>query len=175
MRATFTSIEDLLKLPADQFGSPEEWLPFKGKGQTVNEIFDDSDLIAEDTDDNEDSELIIFELGHVPSLREYLDQDVDRKPELVRQYITDLLDGTDLGDGWYEIAITNRAKYGIPGRLLSTCSASLAKLTKEARAVAVQGRCQDLDFPASHLFSLAYILDSMNILNEFPMIKRFRT
>ena len=176
LRASFSSIESLLALPKDKFGSPEEWLPYKGRGQVLDQVFDEmDDLTAVDDDDNEDAEVVVLEVGHLPSLREYQGFDVDRKPELLRQWITGLQDGNALGDGWFEVAVTNRPKYGIPGRLLPTSPASLAKITKEARAVSVQGRCKDLDFPASHLFSLASILESLHILHEFPMVQRFRT
>ena len=77
------------------------------------------------------------------------------------------------GGGWRAVRIPHYTKHDIPGRLLPRARASLAQLTREARAVAVAGRCTDLDFPVSHVASLAMSLESLGVLEKYPMVKRY--
>jgi hypothetical protein len=93
--------------------------------------------------DNQDSDvanLVVNEIGHLPSLREHASFDIDREPEILQQWILDLADGSPLGEGWYEVEINHYQAHAIPGRFLPRPRASLAKLTKEARGVSVGGR-----------------------------------
>ena len=181
LRATFSSIDVLLQLPSDTFGSPMDWRSYKGLGKADDGQCDlDLDILTndipaddEDEDEEHDHSVTIAEIGPVPSLIEYQAMDIDRRPGILQQWITDLRDGNSLGDGWYEAEIENKMRHDIPGRLLPTSPASLAQLTREARTVPVAGRCIDLDFPASHLFSLSAILKENDCLDGFPMIRRF--
>ena len=147
LRATFSSIDVMLQLPSDIFGSPMDWCSYKGLGRAEDDQCDldlaisTNDIHAEDEDEDEedDHSVTIWEIGHVPSLIEYQAMDIDRRPDILQQWITDLRDGNSLGDGWYEAEVENKMRHGIPGRLLPTSSASLAQLTREARTVSVAG------------------------------------
>ena len=169
LRAPFSSIGSLLKLPAEKYGEPRERLPFKGRGRAAEEqcedfAVDDASVQLDDHFNDED-EVVIEEVGHVPSLQEYYDLDIDRRPGALSlsRFISDLKDGKDLGGGWFQLDVSYYTKHGIPGRLIAYGASSLSQLTREAISVAINGRCVDLDFPISHLASLVAILESLGV------------
>jgi hypothetical protein len=49
----------------------------------------------------------------------------------------------------------------------------LAKITKEARTVAVEGRCRDFDKPISHIKILVRLLRSNGLLDKFNVLPRY--
>ena len=128
------------------------------------------DCYAHQQSDDEDEDMIIDEVGHLLSLREYQALDIDRDPLTLEAWIHDLADGTDLGDGWREVSVPHFQPRGLPGRYIPRARASLAKLTKEARAVSVGGRLVESDLPLSHWKSLARLLHENNAAHDYPMI-----
>ena len=178
VRAPFSDIDSLLALPAEKFGTVASWKPYRRAsvfGQPLHELDLEDEFRVTDDDDDDDTDILVDEIGHLPSLIEYEAKCVDRRPDVLRQWIIDLRDGVDLGGGWRLVTVPYKASHGLPGRLVPRAYAALALLTREARSVSVGfgGRCVDLDFPASHLHSLVRILQAMGILEEFPLIHMY--
>jgi len=177
--APFTSIEPYLRLPAEQFGCPNEWIPFVGMSRFSRwSDHDAEDTVFDapqrpDSDDEDVETLEIKEIGHLPSLREYQNFDIDRRPETLTRWIEVLADGTSLGEGWYEVSVPHLQSHGLPGRFLPRPRASLAQLTKEGRTVSVEGRLQEHDFPISHWKSFARLLEENNILGKYKQITKY--
>ena len=118
-------------------------------------------------------ELLVLEIGHPPSLRHYLAVGLDRRPDTLQVWVDQLAEGKDLGDGWREIPAPHFRAYGIPGRYIASLPASLAKITREARAVSVGTRCVELDLPLSHGKSLFALLAKNGMIAEFLKIRRY--
>ena len=131
------------------------------------------DDFVQPDDDGDETGVTVEEAGNVVALEEYSNFGIDRDPRRLDVFIKDLKAGVDLGHGWRAIKVQNKRKHGIPGRLLPTRYASLAQLTREARTVAVAGRCDDVDFPNSHFTSLVAILDTLGVLVHYKMIQRY--
>ena len=74
-----------------------------------------------------------------------------------------------------KVDVPHCRKHGIPGRLLLGCQASLAQITREARCVSANGTLHDVDFPASHLKSLVWLLRKNNLFNDhkFAILGRY--
>ena len=177
--APFTDITPFLELPREQFGGPEDWAPYSGMSR-YRQRSDDGDGGDEldfqerpDSDDEAGEELVIDEIGHFQSLRACQALKIDRRPEVLQQWIYDLADGSDIGDGWREVSVPHYQSHGLPGRFLPRPKSSLAQLTQEARAVSVEGRLSEVDFPISHWKSLYRIFAENGLLDKYPMIKRF--
>ena len=175
--APFANINTLLALPEDVFGTPMDWTPFNGmncfacsesSGVDVDCISFD-DFISDDEDVDGDPNVVIPEIGHVPSLRNYY-KDIDRRQEKLKQFIDDLVDGSPLGDGWFSVDVSHSEKHGIPSRHIPKARASLAKLTKEARTIAVDGQCREFDKPLSHVKILVRLLRENQLLNGFKLL-----
>ena len=118
-----SNMDKLLQLPAEYFGSPSEWLPFNGVSRLVStSVCDEKRInwgVAPDSDDDEEF-FTVPEIGHVADLREYLAKDIDRKPDLLSNWIDDLADGRPLGDGHYETEFPHNQPHGIPGHHCKT-------------------------------------------------------
>lgn len=176
-RAPFSDVSVFLELTPEHFGKPEDWLPFKGLGEFTA---DDQDIAASDVVmngvDRDDSEpFCVPEIGHLSSVKEYAAMDIDRDQPLLQEWARILEKGRDLGDGWYEVMCNHYQAHDIPGRFIPKNRASLATITKEARAVSVQGRCKSNDLPLSHETSRRRLLIKNNLLPEFPQVDRFST
>ena len=80
------------------------------------------DCYAHQQSDGEDEDMIIDEVGHLLSLREYQALDIDLDPLTLEAWIHDLADGTDLGDGWSEVSVPHFQPRGASRTLHSTRS-----------------------------------------------------
>ena len=100
------------------------------------------------TEPEDGDALVVEEIGHLPSLKEYQALDIDRKPDVLKVWIDDLADGSPIGDGWFEVGVPHYQAHDIPERYLARPKASLAKITKEARTVSVKGRVRSRTFPS---------------------------
>lgn len=177
-RAPFCKLETVLCLNPAIFGEPASWLPFFGNSgwkqhieyYEANEVLD-FDCVQEEAEDGDP--IVVNEIGHLPSLLEYQSFDIDREPALLESWILELQDGSPLGDGWMEVGVPHYQAHGIPGRLLARPKASLAKITKEARAVSVQGRCFEEDFPISHWMSLFRLLVDNRMIDDYALVQKF--
>ena len=165
-RAPFSDVEEVLSLPSDAFGNVTQWLPYPMVATRFggnDEPFDFHLIAAEDPWQPTPVEVVEYvkEIGHLSNLREYAEKYIDRRPQSLRAWIDRLSHGTPLEDGeHYEITVGYKQAHNIPGRLIAI-GASLQNITKEARAVAVGGRCSDMDFPISHTVSLLRLLQDM--------------
>ena len=181
--APFTSIETFMQLPEEIFGSPPDWLPFTGMSRAARSTCvseDDvelADLLCGSDEDGDESaqSVVIPEIGHMPSLRDYEDKSIDRRPSLLRNFIDDLADSTPIGGGWFTMDASHHQKYGIPGRHIPSARSSLAKLTREARTVAVSGKCSEFDQPFSHTKILVRLLQENSLCGEFKMLILYAT
>ena len=113
------------------------------------------------------------ECGHLPSLRAYAALDIDRRPEVLTQWTNDVADGSPVGEGWFEVEVPHFHPHGISGRPIPQRSASLANLSKEARAESVRGQCQEFDRPISHTSSLNELLRNNGLLETAPLLVRY--
>ena len=172
--APFATIDKLFELPPDVFGAPAEWLPYTAVSAYERDE-PTCDAIEFSDDDREDTGVVVPEIGHLPSLREYRDLEIDRRPAILEHWINELADASPMGDGWYSIDMPHYCKHNIPGRYISDSNSSLAKLTREARAVSVGGRCREADKPLSHMRIFARLLERHGLLSQYPMIARYAT
>lgn len=172
--APFATIDKLFELPPDVFGAPAEWLPYTAVSAYERDE-PTCDAIEFSDDDREDTGVVVPEIRHLPSLRKYRDLEIYRRPAILEHWINELADASPMGDGWYSIDMPHYCKHNIPGRYISHSSSSLAKLTREARAVSVGGRCREADKPLSHMRIFARLLERHGLLSQYPMIARYAT
>ena len=131
-----------------------------------------TDFPGDDVDEDTVT-LTIQEIGNLPALRDYMSKGIDRRSDVLQQWINDLADGSPLGGGWFEVEVPHHLPHNIPGRHIPTPRASLAKLTREARTVFVEGRCREVDKPTSHLTILLKLAEHHCTAEEICMIQRF--
>ena len=114
---------ELLALPAEYFGCPSDWISFKGMGTLssssgwdVHEPPPAHDVVPDTQDD--ETQFVVPEIGHLQNLRDYYQLDIDRRPEILKQWIDDLADGSPLSDGYFTVDVPHYQAHGIPGRFL---------------------------------------------------------
>lgn len=146
-------------------------------GRVAQETFAEFDELEQSCDDIALSATNVLrhvdECGHLDDLRKYSELGVDREPHLLTAFIRELELGADLGDGYRSNRVPLARCHNIPGRLMSLKRASLQYITREARAVALNGRCSEFDFPISLVASLYRILRELGWLQTFKMFIRY--
>ena len=92
LRAPFSAFDVFFTLSPEQFGLVTDWRSYMGMSRydeaeescTVDSVLD---FQAQAVNDDEDEDLVVSEVGHLPSLQQYKAFDIDRDPATLQAWI----------------------------------------------------------------------------------------
>jgi hypothetical protein len=172
-RAPYKSWSLFENLDAEKFGDMSCWKSYQGRAKhPEDESMSSWTDVAPQDDADVENEVQIMECAHLANLQHYHGLAIDRRPAELDKFLALVASGEDIGNGVRSFPVMYHRVASIPGRQYAR-GPSLQTITREARGVAVNGLCTDLDFTNSHVTSLRRTLERMGLQGAFPMIERF--